>query len=66
MGFSLRKQNFSLYLPGGHKAYAYDLKSLGKYKTGKGCLYINRLSDMDTNILMKMLKKAIQSSKSKK
>jgi len=66
MGFSPRKQNFSLYLPGGHKEYADDLKLLGKYKTGKGCLYINKLSDIDTNVLMKMLKKGIQSSNSKK
>src|SRR6266508_766026 len=36
MGFSPRKQNISLYLPGGYKAYSAELNQLGKYKTGTG------------------------------
>ena len=63
MGFSPRKQNFSLYLPGGHSAYNAELKQLGKYKTGKGCLYINKLADVDTTVLKNIFKKAAQSSR---
>jgi hypothetical protein len=65
MGFSPRKQNFSLYLPGGHVAYADELKQLGKHKTGKGCLYINKLDDVDSSVLKNVFKKAVQLSKQK-
>ncbi len=65
MGFSPRKQNISLYLPGGHAAYSNELKQLGKHKTGKGCLYINKLADVDTNVLRNIFKKGAQSSASK-
>ncbi len=66
MGFSPRKQNFSLYLPGGHGAYSNELKQLGKHKTGKGCLYINKLDDIDSSVLQNVLNKAVQLSKQKK
>jgi hypothetical protein len=65
MGFSPRKQNFSLYLPGGHAAYFDELKKLGKHKTGKGCLYINKLDDVDSSVLKNVFKKAVQLSKQK-
>lgn len=55
MGFSPRKANFSLYLSGDIKKYADDLKKLGKHKTGVGCLYINRLEDVDVKILKKLI-----------
>ncbi len=42
MGFSPRKQNFALYISGAVEN-AVILKKLGKYKTGKSCLYINKL-----------------------
>ena len=57
MGFSPRKQNFALYLPGGHTAYAAELKKLGKHETGKGCLYINKLAEVDTAVLQKIFEK---------
>ena len=63
IGFSPRKQSFSLYLPGGQQAYNTELKKLGKHKTGKGCLYINRLDDVDTSVLRDIFKKAAQFSK---
>jgi hypothetical protein len=61
MGFSPRKQNIALYLPGGHAAYAGELKTLGKHKTGKGCLYINKLSEVDASVLGKIIGKAAKS-----
>jgi hypothetical protein len=42
IGFSPRKQNISIYLMGGLKNIEDELSKLGKYKTGKGCLYISR------------------------
>ena len=66
IGFSPRKQKFSLYLPGGYAAYTTELEKLGKHKTGKGCLYINKLEDVDTSVLKNIFKKAAQLSKEKK
>src|SRR5574338_1095751 len=55
IGFSPRKANLTLYLVGGIKVYANDLKKLGKHKTGGGCLYINKLADVDMNVLEKII-----------
>ena len=60
MGFSPRKQSISLYLPGGHTAYASELKQLGKHETGKGCLYINKLAEVDTAVLKKIFEKSAE------
>ena len=62
MGFSPRKQSISLYLPGGHTAYAPELKKLGKHETGKGCLYLNKLADVDTAVLKKIFEKGMKVS----
>ena len=66
MGFSPRKQNLTLYIGIGNTGYESMLKKLGKYKTGKGCLYINKLADVDEKVLLDMIKKADQISKAKK
>jgi hypothetical protein len=65
MGFSPRKQSISLYLPGGHTAYAAELKQLGKYETGKGCLYINKLAEVDSTVLKKIFEKGLKLSAKK-
>jgi hypothetical protein len=64
MGFSPRKSNIVLYLPGGHAAYADELSSLGTYKTGKGCLYIAKLANVDLTVLKKIIGKAAKRGKS--
>lgn len=51
IGFSPRKANLSLHLTMDIKQHAATLKKLGKHKTGMGCLYINKLSDIDLNVL---------------
>ena len=51
IGFSPRKTNLSLYLTPGIKKHAAALEKLGKHKTGAGCLYINRLEEIDLEIL---------------
>jgi hypothetical protein len=55
MGFSPRKANLSLYIGLGNKEVAASLKKLGKHKTGMGCLYINKLGDVDLNVLKGMI-----------
>jgi uncharacterized protein YdhG (YjbR/CyaY superfamily) len=60
MGFSPRKQNFAFYLPGGHPAYAGELKKLGKHKTAKGCFYINKLAEVDSDVLQKIFVKGMK------
>lgn len=55
IGFSPRKANLSLHLVLDIKKYADDLTKLGNHKTGMGCLYINKLEDVDTTVLEKMI-----------
>jgi hypothetical protein len=60
-GFSPRVQNLTLYMLGG---FDQDLmKKLGKYKTGKGCLYINKLEDVDTKVLDKLITTSVKKAK---
>ena len=60
-GFSPRVQNLTLYTMGGFDRDV--LKRLGKYKTGKGCLYINKLEDVDTKVLDELITKSVKKSK---
>ena len=63
-GFSPRKQNITLYvLAGGIEAYSDLLKKLGKHKTGKGCLYIKKLDDIDTGVLEKLIARSVDTLK---
>jgi hypothetical protein len=55
IGFSPRKANLSLYLSINIKDHAATLKKLGKHKTGVGCLYINRLDDIDLKVLNSLI-----------
>lgn len=59
MGFSPRKQNIALYISGAVSKDAGLLKKLGKHKTGKGCLYINKLEDVDPAVLKEIIKKGL-------
>lgn len=56
VGFSPRKQNLTLYILAWKKEDPKLLVKLGKYKRGGGCLYINRLSDVDEKVLAKLIK----------
>ena len=56
LGFSPRKANLSLYISGDiNQQHAEALKKLGKHKTSVGCLYINKLEDIDMKVLEGML-----------
>ncbi len=50
-GFSPRKQNLAVYIVPGFSRYSTLMNRLGKYKTGKSCLYLRRLGDVDQKVL---------------
>ena len=58
IGFSPRKANISLHLVLDIKKHSAELKKLGKHKTGVGCLYINKLDDVDMKVLEKLINTA--------
>lgn len=55
IGFSPRKQNLTIYIPGGMESYQATLAQLGKHSAGKGCLYIKRLQDVDLTVLRQLI-----------
>lgn len=59
-GFSPRKQALTLYLMCDLSHDGLDFTGLGKYKTGKGCLYIKRLSEVNLNVLKKIIEDSIR------
>lgn len=54
-GFSPRKQQLTLYLMTGFTKYPSLMKRLGKHSTGKGCLYIKNLDDVDMEVLHELV-----------
>ena len=58
-GFSPRKQNLVLYILAGFDQYDALLAKLGKYKTGKSCLYINKLADVDQTVLRELVSQSV-------
>ena len=65
MGFAPRKQNLTLYLMCRLDAHRELLAKLGKHKTGKGCLYIGKLADVDAKVLKEMLTQTVKVLKAK-
>lgn len=59
VGFSPRKQNLTLYLMGYLEFYTEILDKLGKFKHGKGCLYIDKLEDIDQDVLKTLISASI-------
>jgi hypothetical protein len=58
-GFSPRKGNLTLYIMAGFDRYGELLSRLGKYKTGKSCLYVKRLADVDETVLRELLRNSV-------
>lgn len=54
-GFSPRKQNLALYIMLGFDDFEEKMQQLGKFKTGKSCLYINKLSDVNQRVLAELI-----------
>lgn len=60
LGFSSRAQNISIYIMPGYQDFGEELALLGKYKIGKACLYIKRLSDIDEAVLREIMAKGLR------
>ncbi|MEP6684691.1 MAG: DUF1801 domain-containing protein [Parafilimonas sp.] len=65
IGFSPRKQNITLYVKVAAEETNALFDKLGKHKTGKGCLYINKLNDLNIDVLKKIIKTAFEYMKAK-
>lgn len=66
VGFSPRKANITLYITDCFDRYDDLMARLGKYKTGKSCLYLKKLEDIDISVLEKLLASSIENLKSGK
>lgn len=60
IGFSPRKQNLTLYIMPGFAKYQELMKRLGKHKTGKSCLYIKSLDDIDKSVLEELIRESVK------
>jgi Domain of unknown function (DU1801) len=58
-GFSPRKQNLTLYILSGFERREDLMKKLGKYETGKSCLYVKKLADIDLKVLEKLISESV-------
>ena len=59
-GFSPRKGDLTLYLMGGFEEVPELMKKLGKHKTGKSCLYLKKLEDVDMKVLKQLVTKSVK------
>lgn len=58
-GFAPRKSNISLYLMAGFYRFDSLMRDLGKYKTGKSCLYVKQLADIDEAVLVELVTESV-------
>jgi hypothetical protein len=65
VGFSPRKANLVLYIMPGFAQYDALMKRLGKYKTGKSCLYLNKLADVDQGVLRELVERSVAHMRAK-
>lgn len=59
-GFSPRKANLTLYIMSGFSRYAELLGKLGRHTTGKSCLYVKRLDDIDQDVLAQLIERSVE------
>ena len=59
-GFSPRKSNLSIYIMPGYADFGDILERLGKHKIGKSCLYVNKLADIDEDVLVDLIKAGLK------
>lgn len=65
VGVSPRKQNLTLYIMPGFDRYAKLMEQLGKHKTGTSCLYINKLDDVDLDVLETLVRESVDYMRTK-
>lgn len=64
-GFSPRKRETSVYFMTGFSKYARLMKKLGKYRTGRSCLYIRKLEDIDRDVLRELIERSVTDMRKK-
>ena len=64
-GFSPRKQALTVYIMPGFETFDSLMKKLGKFKTGKSCLYIRRLADVDETVLERLIVESVKHMRAK-
>ncbi len=62
-GFSPRKANLTLYIMDGFSKYDELMARLGKHSTGKSCLYVKKLSDIDESVLEELITESLKNIK---
>jgi hypothetical protein len=62
-GFSPRKQNITLYIMAGFDEYDKFLNKLGKHTTGKSCLYVKKIEDVDADVLKELVRQSVEHMK---
>lgn len=60
VGFAPAKAKISIYIMPGFSQFGPELEKLGKHKTGKCCLYINKLADVDETVLRTIVRRSVQ------
>ena len=65
VGFSPRKANLVLYMTADEPERSERLTRLGKHKSGKGCVYVNRLADLDEAVLREMARVSVETLKAR-
>ena len=65
-GFSPRKNDLTLYVMPGFENYAELMTKLGKHKTGKSCLYLKRLADVDVKVLKQLIDASVKAMASQR
>ena len=63
VGFAPRKRNLVLYIMPGFARYESLLARLGKHRTGKSCLYVNKLDDIDPDVLEELVRESVEEMK---
>lgn len=59
IAFSPRAKNLTIYIMPGFDRYNDLMKKLGKFKTGSSCLYLNKLEDVDLEVLKQLIKESV-------
>lgn len=60
VGFAPRKSDLSIYIMAGFSQYPELLARLGRHKTGKACLYVKRLADVDPVVLEELIRRSVE------
>ena len=65
IGFSPRKQSLTIYVMPGFSSYDELLSRLGKHRTGRSCLYVNKLADVDLAVLEQLIRSSLETMREK-